>query len=63
MGDIKQKECYRPNFKPWKDSSKGTKKQEIWYTHPENLEHWALKEMKFVAFLQMGLFAKNFRKG
>ena len=38
MGDIKQKECYRPNFKPWKDPSSGTNKQEIWHTHPENLE-------------------------
>ena len=51
MGDIKQKACYRPNFKPSKDPSNGTKKQEIWHTHPENLELLALKEMKLVAFL------------
>ena len=29
MGDIKQKTCYRPNFKPSKDPSNGTEKQEI----------------------------------
>ena len=29
MGDIKQKASYRPNFKPWKDPSKDTNKQEI----------------------------------
>ena len=62
MGGIKQKACYRPNFKPSKGPSNGTKKQEIWYTHPENLELLALKEMKLVAFLQMELFAKNLRQ-
>ena len=34
------------NFKPSKDPSNGTKKQEIWHTHPENLELLAVKEMK-----------------
>ena len=51
MGDIKQKACYRLNFRPSRDTSNGTKKQEIWQTHPENLELLALKEMKLVAFL------------
>ena len=36
-GDIKQKECYRPNFKSWKHPLNGISKQEIWHTHPENL--------------------------
>ena len=51
MGDIKRKPCCRPNFKPWRDPPKATKKHEIWYRHPENLEHSALKEMKLAAFL------------
>ena len=51
MGDIKQKACYRPNFKHSKDPSNGTKKQETWHKHPENLELLALKEMKLTAFL------------
>ena len=51
MSEIKQKACYRPNFKPSKDPLNGTKKQEIWHTYPENLELLALKEMKLVAFL------------
>ena len=51
MGDIRQKACYRPNFKPSEDPSNGTKKQEIWCTHPKNLELLALKETKLVAFL------------
>ena len=33
-----QKACYRPNFKTSKDPSNGTKIQEMWHTHPENLE-------------------------
>ena len=51
MGDIKQKACYRPNFKPLKDPSRMTKKQKIWHTYPESLERLAPKEMKLVAFL------------
>ena len=51
MGDVKQKACRRPNFKPWTDPWKETRKQEIWHTHPENLELLVLKEKKFVAFL------------
>ena len=51
MGDIKQKACYRPNFKPWRDPSKATRKQEIWHTHPENLELLVLEEMELEAFL------------
>ena len=39
MDDIKQKACYRPNFKPSKDPSNGTKKQEIWHTHTSR-EPW-----------------------
>ena len=46
----KGRPCYRPNLKPWKDSSKGIIKKEIWYTHPENLELLGLKEMKLAAF-------------
>ena len=51
MGDIKQKACYRPNFKSWKDPSKETKKQEIWHTHPENLKLLDLKDMTLVMTL------------
>ena len=51
MGDIKQKACYRPNFKSWKDLSKETKKQETWHTHLKNVKLLTLKEMKLVAFL------------
>ena len=51
MVDIKQKECYRPNFKPWKDASKGINKQEIWHTHPKNLEILAVKVRKLVTIL------------
>ena len=29
MGDIKQKACYRANFKPWKDPSKGSYREKI----------------------------------
>ena len=36
MGDIKQKACYRPNLKPWKDPSVGINKQETWHTDPED---------------------------
>ena len=45
MGDTKPAEgmLYRPKFKLSKDTSNGTKKQEIWHTHPENLELLALK--------------------
>ena len=32
---MKQKACYRHNFKPSKDPLNGTKKQEMWHTHPE----------------------------
>ena len=51
MGDIKQKAYYRPSYKPIKDPSNGTKKQEIWHTHPKNLELLSLKKVKLVAFL------------
>ena len=34
MGNIKEKACYRPNFKSWKDLLKGTKKRE-YGTHIE----------------------------
>ena len=51
MGDIKQKVCYRPSFKPSRDHSKATRKHEIWHTHPENLELLVLKEMKLIASL------------
>ena len=51
MVDIKQKECYRPDLKPWKDPSKGINKQEIWHIHPKNLETLAGKVRKLVAFL------------
>ena len=34
-----------------KDPSKGMKEQEIWHTHPKNLELLALKEMKLAVFL------------
>ena len=51
MGDIKHKTCYRPNFKPCRDPSKETRKQEIWHTHPENVIILVLKEMKLAAFL------------
>ena len=46
-----QKARYRPNFKPSKDPSNGTKKKEIWHTHPEKLEPLVLKEVKLVVFL------------
>ena len=29
MRDIKQKECYRANFKPWKDPSKSSNSEKI----------------------------------
>ena len=51
MGDIKQKACYRPKFKPWKGPSNGTKEQEIWRIDPENIKLLALEEMKLAAFL------------
>ena len=52
MAEIKLKACYRPNFKPSKEPSNGTRnKKYIWHTHPENLEVLAIKEIKLVAFL------------
>ena len=36
-GDIKQKECYRPNFKSWKYPLNGIRKQEIWHTHIQRI--------------------------
>ena len=48
---LSRKACYRPNFKPWKDPSKGISKQEICYTHPDDLELLALEGMKLEAFL------------
>ena len=48
---LRRKSCYKLNFKPWKDPSKGINKQEIWHTHPDILELLVLKGMKLVAFL------------
>ena len=59
MGDIKQKECYRPNLK---DLSKRVNKQEILLTHLENLELLGLKGMKLEASYKKSYLQKTSMK-
>ena len=48
---IKQKACYRPNFKTWKTLSSWTNKQEICHTHSQGALNFSPKRHEACSFL------------